>query len=65
MLTAANLDRRQAERDNAHLSLPELLLRSGAMTGPHRITRPVTVSGLLRMKRAVRSWILNRKGISL
>lgn len=41
-LTAAHLDRRQEERDTAAMSLPDLLLAKGSMSGPHRRTHPIT-----------------------
>ena len=40
-LIRAHFDRRQAERDNYGKSLGDLLLRSGALEGPHKQTRPV------------------------
>ena len=52
-LVQAHLDRRQEERDTAHLSLPELLLLKGCMTGPHRRTHP-----MLRFAYAARAWIV-------
>lgn len=45
--------------------LPDLLLRTGAMSGPYRQTRPLTVSAWRRMVRAVRAWLMNRKGPAL
>ena len=51
-LTAAHLDRRQAERTQPG-PLVDLLLTTGAMSGPHRSTRPLTVS---RWKRLLR-WL--------
>jgi len=65
MLTAAHLDRRQREREIARLSLPALLLATGAMTGPHLTPRPTTVGLLQRIRRAVRGWLINRKGTAL
>jgi hypothetical protein len=35
-----------------------LLLQSGAIEGPFRVTQPVTVSTWQRIKRAVRNWSL-------
>lgn len=65
MLTAANLDRQQREREIAGLSLPAMLLSTGAMSGPHFTPRPLTVGPLQRVRRAVRGWLINRKGITL
>lgn len=52
-LTVANLDRRQAERTQPG-PLVDLLLTTGAMTGPHRRTHPVTLSPLQRLLRWVK-----------
>lgn len=52
-LTRAHFDRRQEERDTAHLSLPDLLLLKGAMSGPHRQTHPV-----LRFAHALRAGLV-------
>jgi len=65
MLTAAHLDRRQREREIARMSLPAQLLATGAMTGPHLTPRPSTVGLLQRIRRAVRGWLINRKGTAL
>ena len=45
--------------------LPDLLLRTGAMSGPYRPTRPLTVSTWRRWVLAVRAWLMNRKGPAL
>ena len=37
----------------------DLLLASGALVGPHKRTRPLTVSRLQRLCRAVRALLLN------
>ena len=55
------LDRQQAERTLAGLSLPELLLRQGSMTGPYRITRPMTVTWKVRLARLLRSLVAHRR----
>jgi len=65
MLTAAHLDRRQREREIARMSLPAQLLATGAMTGPHLTPRPSTVGLLQRIRRAVRGWLINRRGVAL
>lgn len=41
-LTGWHLDAKQVERETAALPLPDLLLKTGAMTGPHRRTHPIT-----------------------
>lgn len=41
-LTGADLDRRQAERETAAMSLPERLLATGVMTGPFTSSEPVS-----------------------
>lgn len=42
--------------------LGALLLSSGAVEGPTRAPRAQTVSVIARMRRAIRAWLLNRKG---
>ena len=41
-LTERHLDAKQRERETAPVPLGDLLLSTGAMTGPHKRTRPVT-----------------------
>lgn len=60
-LVAADLDARQAERQCAGVPLPELLLQSGALTGPYTRTRPLTIGAWVRMVRRWRAWIFNRR----
>lgn len=60
-LVAADLDARQAERRLAGLSLPELLMRSGALSGPYTRTRPLTIGAWVRLVRCWRAWIFNRR----
>lgn len=64
-LTAAHLDRAQAAKQLRGVPLPELLLASGAMEGPARPCKPLTVSLLARVRRAVRAWLMNRRGVTL
>jgi len=65
VITEAHLDRRQREREIARMSLPDQLLATGAMTGPHLTPRPATVGLLQRIRRAVRCWLINRRGVAL
>lgn len=60
-LVAADLDARQAERQCAGVPLPDLLLRSGALTGPYTRARPLTIGSWVRMVRRWRAWIFNRR----
>ena len=55
-LTAANLDRRQAERTQPG-ALVDLLLTTGAMTGPHRRTHPVTLTVWQRLLRRLKGTV--------
>lgn len=64
-LTAAHLDRAQRAKRLRNTPLPELLLASGAMEGPARPCKPLTVSLLARARRAVRGWLINRRGVAL
>ncbi len=59
-LTERLLDAKQMERVVAGRSLPYLLLATGAMTGPHRRTRPVTRWRLAarRFTRALLAFVL-------
>ena len=41
-LTEQHLDAKQAERDTATQSLPDLLLAKGSMEGPYRAPHPIT-----------------------
>ena len=61
-LSEAHLDMRRAEWEAATLSLPELLLLKGSMTGPHKVTRPVTrwSQALKRFHRALLALVLQR-----
>ena len=45
--------------------LHELLLSSGAMEGPARPCKTLTVTLLARARRAVRGWLINRRGVAL
>ncbi len=65
MITEAHIDYRQREREIARMSLPDQLLATGAMTGPHLTPRPATVGLLQRIRRAVRCWLINRRGVAL
>lgn len=56
-LTRAHLDARQAEREAAPLSLPDLLLSKGAMTGPHKRTRPFRRTRMGRFFRALLAFL--------
>lgn len=60
-LTAASIDRRIAAKQERR-ALPELLLATGAMEGPFRRSRPLTLSPLARIRRALRSFLIHRKG---
>ena len=55
------LDRRAAELSLSGLSLPELLLSTGAMTGPFRRPKPATVTTWARIRRALRAWAVARR----
>lgn len=50
-LNEAALDRHIRAKHETH-SLPELLLESGAMTGPHRLTKPV-----VRLRARISMWL--------
>lgn len=63
-VSEAALDRRIAEKREAR-SLPELLLSTGALEGPFRRVRPLTVSPLMRVRRALRNFFFNRQGPNL
>ena len=56
----ADLDRRQAERAAASMSLPDLLLSKDAMTGPYKRTHPITrwSQALKRFNRALLALVL-------
>lgn len=56
------IDRAQAARSLAALSLPDLLLRQGSMTGPYRRTVPVTLSPITRAVRWMRRLLIDAKG---
>lgn len=56
-LTQASLDARQAERAAAALSLPDLLLSKGSMTGPHKTTKPLRRSRARRFLRALLAFL--------
>jgi len=64
-LTAAHLDRAVAAKRLHGVPLHELLLSSGAMEGPARPCKPLTVTLLARARRAVRGWLINRRGVAL
>jgi len=57
-LTEHDLDRQIAFKAPKPLN-PELLLASGAIEGPGRPTRPLTVSRLQRLRRRVRALLFN------
>ncbi len=46
-------------------TLPDQLLATGAMSGPHRRAHPITTSPWARLRRAVRAFLINRKGPKL
>lgn len=58
MLTAARSD---ADRELSSLSLPDLLLRQGSMSGPYRRTHPITTTPWTRLRRALRAWAITRR----
>lgn len=60
MISAAHLDMRQREREIRSLSLPDLLLTTGAMSGPHRRARPATIGLLKRLHRALAAHLQQR-----
>ena len=53
-----------AQKPRPGLSI-EMLLQSGALQGPFRVTRPVTVSTWARIKRAVRTYINSQRKPSI
>lgn len=57
-LTARHLDHRQKARDLSSKSLPDLLLHTGAMSGPYRRTRPLRRSRVGRFFRALTAFLL-------
>ena len=57
-LTARHLDHRQRGRDLSRLSLPDLLLHTGAMSGPYRRTKPIQRSRFGRFFRALAAFLL-------
>jgi hypothetical protein len=61
VISAEHLDRRQREREITGLSLPALLLRTGAMAGPYRACRPATISALKRILRAARAIVISNR----
>ncbi len=67
-LTEASLDRAQQwrcspfiTREGDHHIDTEQLLATGALEGPYRRTRPITVTWRMRFLRAVRSILLNHR----
>jgi len=62
-LTERHLDAKQMELVTAGLPLPDLLLKTGAMTGPHRRTLPITRWTLAarRTTRALLAFLLAAK----
>jgi hypothetical protein len=62
-LTAAHLDRALAAKRLHGTPLHELLLSSGAMEGPGRPCKPLTVTLLARVQRAMRGWLANNTRI--
>lgn len=62
-LTERHLDARQRERETAPMSLPDLLLSKGSMTGPHKFTHPVTrwSRALRRFARALGRFLAARR----
>lgn len=59
-LCEAHLDRRQAERDAAAMSLPDLLLAKGSMSGPHTRTLPRRAMEALRSYLTIALQVLRR-----
>jgi len=55
LITAAHLDHAQRAKRLHGTPLHVLLLSSGAMTGPYRRARPVTVSLFSRLLRQLRA----------
>lgn len=47
-----------------HDPLVELLLQKGSMTGPHRRTKPLTVTAWQRLSRAVLALIRQLRGVT-
>lgn len=67
-LTEADLDRAQRWRSSPLITADggaridtDRLLASGALQGPYRRTRPITVTWRMRVLRALRSLLLNRR----
>ena len=57
-LTARHLDHQQRARDLSRMSLPDLLLHTGAMAGPYRRTKPLRRSRAGRFFRALAAFLL-------
>ena len=55
-LTESALDRRLADKRETR-GLIDLLLSTGAMTGPYIPVRPLTVTPLMRLRRALRRYL--------
>lgn len=49
-------------RDCPGKALPSMLLTTGAMAGPYKRTRPITLPWWVRACRAADAWLLARRG---
>lgn len=61
MTRAYKSDRHTALNSNFPADGFERLLRTGAVTGPHRKTRPLTLTWQMKLCRWVRNYFQNRR----